>query len=166
MGNITILALRVVLGVVLAGSLFVQTVMVPLLAKDLNEDFSAEIADVATPLIVIVVLGILTIQVTAVCVWRLLTLLRRDALFSNAAFRYVDVIIGSAAAASLLIFALGVVLAPGESVAPGVVLLLGGAAVVIGGVALIVLLMRMLLVQAIDRDAQANRLETELSEVI
>ena len=39
MGNLTILALRIVLAMVLAGSLFVQAVMVPLLATDLNEDF-------------------------------------------------------------------------------------------------------------------------------
>lgn len=166
MGNFTINALRVVLAMVLAGSLFVQTVMVPMLAKDLREDFNPEVADVAVPIIVIVVLGFMTIQAASICIWKLLTLLRRDALFSASSFRYVDVIIGSAMAASLLAFALGVVLAPGESVAPGVVLLIGGVAVVLGGIGLIVLLMRMLLVQAITRDAQASRFENELSEVI
>src|SRR4029079_2941597 len=107
--------LRTVLVMVLAGSLFVQAVMVPLLAADLKEDFSAEIAHVAAPLIVIAVLTIVTVQVTAVCVWRLLTMVRRGTVFSEAAFRYVDIIIGAAAAASVLMFALGVTLAPGES---------------------------------------------------
>lgn len=166
MGSITINALRIVLAMVLAGSLFVQTVMVPMLAKDLREDFNDEIADVAAQIIVIVVLGFVTIQVASICIWKLLSLLRRDALFSDASFRYVDAIIGSAVAASLLAFSLGVVLAPGESVAPGVVLLIGGVAVVLAGIGLIVLLMRMLLVQAISRDAQASNLEHELSEVI
>jgi hypothetical protein len=166
MGSVTIHALRTVLAMVIAGSLFVQTVMVPMLAKDLREDFNPEVADVAVPIILIVVLGFVTIQVTSICIWQLLNLLRREALFSDASFRYVDVIIGSAVAASLLAFALGVVLAPGESVAPGVVLLIGGVAVVLAGIALIILLMRMLLVQAINRDAQARELENELSEVI
>ena len=53
----------------------------------------------------IVVLGIVCVQVTAVCVWQLLTMVRRDTVFSAAAFRYVDVII-DAAVASLLAIAL------------------------------------------------------------
>ena len=106
------------LALALAGSLFVQAVMVPLLAIDLNEARPG-VADVRIPLIVIVLLGIVTIQVTMVCVWRLLTMVRRGTVFSHAAFRYVDVVIGAIAVASLLMFGLGVVLAPGEAVAPG-----------------------------------------------
>ena len=166
MGNLTILALRIVLAMVLAGSLFVQAVMVPLLATDLNEDFGSDVADVSVPLIVITVLGIVTIQVTVICVWRLVTMVRRGTVFSHAAFRYVDVVIGAVAAASLLTFGLGVVLAPGEAVAPGVVLLIGGLAVIVAGIALIVLVMRMLLAQAVARDAEAHQLQAELDEVI
>ena len=147
MGNLTILALRIVLAMVLAGSLFVQAVMVPLLATDLNEDFGSDVAHVSVPLIVITVLGIVTIQVTVICVWRLVTMVRRGTVFSHAAFRYVDVVIGAVAAASLLTFGLGVVLAPGATVALGVVLLIGGLAVIVAGIALIVLVMRMLLAQ-------------------
>ena len=105
---------------------------------------------------VIVVLGIVTMQVTAVCVWRLLTMVRRGTVFSHAAFRYVDVIFGAVAAASVLAFALGVVLAPGRAVAPGVVLLICGARVLVAGVALVVLVLRMLLAQAVARDAEAQ----------
>ena len=166
MGSLTVLALRVVLAMVLAGSLFVQAVMVPLLAIDLKEDFDPSLADVRVPVIVIVVLGIVTVQVTAVCVWRLLTMVRRGTVFSPGAFRYVHIMFGAAAAASLLTFALGVVLAPGEAVAPGIVLLIGGAAVMIAGVALIILVLRMLLAQAVARDAEAHHLQSELDEVI
>ena len=166
MGNLTVLALRIVLAMVLAGSLFVQAVMVPLLAIDLNEDLGSDVADVRVPLIVIIVLGIVTIQVTVVCVWRLLTMVRRGTVFSHAAFRYVDVVIGAVAAASLLTFGLGVILAPGEAVAPGVVLLIGGLAVMVAGIALIVLVLRMLLAQAVARDAEAHHLQAELDEVI
>lgn len=165
MGTLTMLTLRIVLAMVLAGSLFVQVVMVPLLAIDLNE-LAPDYTYLRTPLLVITVLGIVTIQVVLVCVWRLLTMVRRGTVFSHAAFRYVDVVIGAVAAASLLTFALGVLLAPGEAVAPGVVLLIGGAGVLVAGIALIVLVMRMLLAQAVARDAEAHHLQAELDEVI
>jgi hypothetical protein len=162
MGNLAVLALRVVLAMGLVGSLFVQAVMVPLLANDLDE----APAGVRVPVVVIVLLGIGTIQVSMVCVWRLLTMVRRGTVFSHAAFRYVDVVIGAAVVASLLMFGLGVTLAPGEAVAPGIVLLIGGAAVLIAGVALVVLVLRMLLAKAVARDAEAQHLQAELDEVI
>lgn len=162
MGKLTVRALRVVLALALAGSVFVQAVMVPLLWIDLREAPDA----VRVPVVVIVLLGILTMQVSAVCVWRLLTMVRRGTVFSHAAFRYVDIVIGAIAAASLLTFALGVTLAPGEAVAPGVVLLIGGVALVVAGVALIVLVLRMLLAQAVALDARTHHLQAELDEVI
>jgi hypothetical protein len=166
MGRLTELSLRIVLAMVFAGSLFLQAVMVPLLARDLEADFGSYAAEVRTQLIVLVVLGIVTVQVVVVSVWRLLTMVRRGTVFSNAAFRYVDVVIGAIATASLLTFGVGVVLAPGEDVAPGIVLLIGGAAVLIAGIALIVLVQRMLLAQAVARDAEAHQLQSELDEVI
>jgi hypothetical protein len=165
MGNLTILVLRIVLALVLAGSLFVQAVMMPLLATDLD-GLDPDYAYLRIPILVIAVLGIVTIQVVLVCVWRLLTMVRRGTVFSHAAFRYVDVVIGAVAAASLLTFALGVTLAPGEAVAPGIVLLIGGAGVLVAGIALIVLVLRMLLAQAVARDAEAHQLQAELDEVI
>jgi Protein of unknown function (DUF2975) len=163
--RLTVLALRIVLAMVLAGSLFVQVVMVPLLAIDLEES-GTDLDDVRLPIVVIMVLGIMTIQVTAVCVWRLLTMVRRGTVFSHAAFRYVDVVIGAAVVASLLTFGLGVTLAPGDAVAPGIVLLIGGAAVMVAGIALIVLVLRMLLSQAVARDTEAHQLQAQLAEVI
>lgn len=162
MGTVTILALRVVLATALAGSLFVQAVMVPLLWADLDEAPAA----VRVPVIVIVVLGIVTMQVTGVCVWRLVTMVRRGTVFSHAAFRYVDVVIGAITVASLLTFGLAVTLAPGEAVAPGIVLLICGVSLVVAGVALIVLVLRMLLAQAVALDAEAQHLQAELDEVI
>ncbi len=165
MGKLTILALRIVMAVVLAGTLFVQAVMVPLLAIDLGEAGPAAAA-VRLPVIVIVVLGLIAVQVVLVCVWCLLTMARRGTVFSPAAFRYVDVVIAAVSAAALLLFGLGAVLAPGEGVAPGVVLLIGGAGVAVAGVALIVLVLRALLAQAVAIDAEASHLRTELNEVI
>jgi hypothetical protein len=162
MGKLAVLALRVVLAVALAGSLVVQGVMVPLFWADLDE----APAGVRVPVVVIVVLGIVTMQVTAVCVWRLLTMVRRGTVFSTASFRYVDIVIGAIAAASVLTFALAVTLAPGEAVAPGIVGLICGLSLVVAGVALIVLVLRLLLVQAVARDTEAQHLQAELDEVI
>jgi hypothetical protein len=113
----------------------------------------------------LLVLFIVTLQVSAVCIWQLLTMVRRGSVFSPAAFRYVDVIIGAVATASVLLFLVAVLLAPG-SVAPGIVGLICGASLVTAGIALLVLVMRMLLAQAVAREAEARRLRSELDEVI
>lgn len=162
MGGRAVLALRIVLVIALAGSLFVQAVMLPLLWIDLDEAPAA----VRVPVVVIVFLGIVALQVIAVCVWRLLTLVRRGTVFSHASFRYVDIVIGAVVAGALLTFGLAVTLAPGEAVAPGVVGLLCGLALVVGGVALLVYVLRTLLAQAVARDAEAQHLQAELDEVI
>jgi hypothetical protein len=93
-------------------------------------------------------------------------MVRRGTVFSGAAFRFVDIIIGAIAAASLLLYLLGVVLAPGGTVAPGIVLLVGGAATVVAGIALVVVVMRSLLSQAVARDLEASHLRAELDEVV
>ncbi|EFD71820.1 transmembrane transporter [Streptomyces lividans TK24] len=163
MGKITMVALRTVLVALLAGSLFVQTVMVALLADDME---GGVLADRRVPILLIVVLGIVTAQTVLVCVWRLVSMVRRGSVFSDGAFRYVHIVIGAFTAAAVLVFALGVVLAPGEAVAPGVVLLLGGVSLAVFAVALIVLVLRMLLAQAVAREVEATRMQTELAGVI
>lgn len=163
MGKLSILALRVVIALVLAGSVFVQVRMVPLLSTDLVEAGAPDGPRIA--LLAIVVLGILCVQVVAVCVWRLLTMVRRGTVFSHRAFRFVDIIFGAIAFAAVLTFGIAVILAPGET-APGIVLLICGAALMIGGVALVVLVMRTLLAQAVARDVEAAGLRAELDEVI
>jgi len=161
MSKLAILALRVVIALTLAGTLFVQVWMVPLVWRDLEGTPDG----LRITFIVVVVLGILTLQISAVCVWQLLTMVRRGSVFSDAAFRYVDIIIGAIAAGAVLMFAIAALLAPGD-VAPGVVGLICGASLVIGGVALVVLVLRMLLVQAVARDTEAAGLRAELDEVI
>ncbi|KRB77305.1 ABC transporter [Nocardioides sp. Root190] len=162
MSHVAVLALRVVLVLALAGSLLVQCVMVPLLWKDLDD----APAGVRLSLVVIVVLGIVCLQVIAVCLWRLLVMVRRGTVFSHAAFRLVDVVIAATATGAVLTFGIAVALAPGESAAPGIVGLICGVSLVVGGVALLVLVLRMLLVQAVATDSRARDLQSELDEVI
>ena len=163
MGKPAILALQIVIGLVIAGSLFIQLWMVPLISADLEE--AGVPAGLRITFSAIVVFGILTVQVSAVCVWKLLTMVRSGTVFSHGAFRYVDIIFAAIAAASVLVFSLAVLLAPGE-IAPGIILLICGASLLIGGVALIVLVLRVLLAQAVARDAEAKHLRDELDEVI
>lgn len=113
MGTWMVRALRAVLAVLFAGTVFVEAVMVPLLAIDL-EGLKPEYAYLRTPLLVIMVLGLLTAQTVLVSVWRLVTMVRRGTVFSPAAFRYVDVITGAFAVGAVLVFAFAVVLAPGR----------------------------------------------------
>ena len=160
-GKLTVRALRAVLVVVFAGTVFVQASMVWALATD-PEDGSLPL----TPLRVITILGMVSVQVALVCVWRLVTMVRRGTVFSDAAFRYVDVVIGAIVAAALVWFAVTAINAPGQRDDPGVTLIMGGVGVAILGVALIVLVLRMLLAQAVARDVEAAQMQAELDEVI
>ncbi|MBJ7355859.1 DUF2975 domain-containing protein [Nocardioides sp.] len=168
MGNLAILALRVVIAIAFAGSVLVQCLLTPLMWQDMDDARP----EVRVPLIVIFVLVIVCMQVTAVCIWRLLTMVRRGTVFSPAAFRFVDIIVGAILAASALTFGVAVVAAisnrttPGDEVAPGVVGLICGLSLVIAGVALVVMVQRALLAQAVARDDEARSLQSELDEVI
>jgi len=163
MGTLTVRALRAVLAVVLAGTVLVQALMVWVLVSGSDpEDGKHPLA----ALRVITILGIGTVQVVVVCVWRLVTMVRRGTVFSPAAFRYVDVIIGAIVAAALVWFGVTAVNAPGQRDDPGVTGIMAGIGLGILGVALIVLVLRLLLAQAVARDVEATQMQAELDEVI
>ncbi len=163
MGKLTMRALRAVLAVVLTGTVLIQVLMVwTLISGSDPEDGSLPL----TSLRLITILGLVTVQVALVCVWRLVTMVRRGTVFSHAVFRYVDIVIGAIVAAALVWFTVTAINAPGQRDDPGVTLIMGGIGVAILGVALIVLVLRMLLARAVARDVEATQLKAELSEVI
>jgi hypothetical protein len=163
MGKLTVHALRAVLTVVLIGTVLIQVLMAwTLISGNDPEDGSLPL----TSLRLITILGMVTVQVAVVCVWRLVAMVRRGTVFSPAAFRYVDIVIGAIVAAALVWFTVTAVNAPGQRDDPGVTLIMGGIGVAILGVALIVLVLRMLLAQAVARDVEATQLKAELNEVI
>ncbi|MGW4425747.1 DUF2975 domain-containing protein [Streptosporangium sp. NPDC004631] len=163
MGKLAVRALRAVLVVVLACTVFVQALTVWALVSGSDpEDGSLPL----TPLRVIAILGMVSAQVALVGVWRLVTMVRRKTVFSHAAFRYVDAVIGAIVAAALLWFAVTALNAPGQRDDPGVTVIMGGIGLAILGVALIVLVLRMLLAQAVARDVEAARMQAELDKVI
>jgi hypothetical protein len=163
MGKLTVRALRAVLAVMLTGTVLIQVLMVgTLITGNDPEDGSLPL----TALRVITIFGLVAVQVALVCVWRLVTMVRRGTVFSNAAFRYVDIVIGAIVAAALVWFTATAVNAPDQRDDPGVTLIMGGIGVAILGVALLVLVLRTLLAQAVARDVEANQLKAELNEVI
>jgi hypothetical protein len=163
MGKLTMRALRAVLVLVLTGTVLLQALMVWVLVSGSDpEDGSLPL----TALRVITILGMISVQVIGVCVWRLVTMVRRGTVFSHAAFRYVDIVIGAIMAAALVWFVVTAVNAPGQRDDPGVTVIMGGIGVGILGVALIVLVLRMLLAQAVARDVEAVQLRAELDEVV
>ncbi|WUH98230.1 DUF2975 domain-containing protein [Spirillospora sp. NBC_00431] len=163
MGKLAVRALRAVLAVVLTGTVLVQALMVWMLVSGNDpEDGSLPL----TPLRLITILGIGTVQVILVCIWRLVTMVRRGTVFSHAAFRYVDVIIGAIVAAALVWFTVTALNAPDQRDDPGVTVIMAGVGVAILGGALLVLVLRTLLAQAVARDVEAAQMQAELDEVI
>lgn len=168
MRNTTVHVLRLVIALALAGSVICQVGLLPLIWWDLD---GAHVG-IRIAVVGLLLLGIVALQVVAVCIWRLLTMVRRGTVFSFAAFRYVDVIVGAVAAGAVLMFALATVaaisnhLSPGDELAPGMIALMCGASLVIAGVALVIVVLRTLLAQAVALDAEARHLQSELDGVI
>jgi hypothetical protein len=105
-----------------------------------------------------VAVEILCFEVVVVCTWRLLTLVRDDAIFTERALRFVDVILGAMGTAWVLAAA-GALWAVWEADDPGTPLLLFVVLLFAGTVGLVVVVLRELL-------RQAAGLRTELAEVI
>lgn len=163
MGTLTVRALRLVLAAMLAGTVVIQVGLVwALISGNDPEDGTRPL----TAFRILTIVGLVSIQVAIVCVGRLVTMVRRGTVFSPAAFRFVDIVIGAIVSAALVWFAVTAVNAPGQRDDPGVTLIMGGIGVAILGVALIVLVLRMLLAQAVARDVEAAQLRVELDQVI
>jgi hypothetical protein len=168
MSKWAVLALRAIIAIALAGSLVVQLAMAPVLWFDMND---APVG-VRVSLAVIGILGVACLQVIGICIWKLLTLIRRGTVFAARSFRYVDGVIYAISTGAILVFAIAVVArfanhsAPGDEVAPGLVGLICGGALVVGGVALVVYVLRVLLAQAVALHREATNLRSELDEVI
>lgn len=161
MAKPTVVALQVVIALALAGSVVVQGFIIPAVWADLHDASPAG----RITFVVLLMLGVVTMQVFAVCVWRLLTKVRKGSVFSTASFVYVNVIVGAIAAAAVIAMIIAVLLALGEA-APGVVGLICGASLVLGGVSLLVVVMKALLTQAIQREHDVVELRTELNEMV
>jgi hypothetical protein len=146
--KITVL-LRGILVLGLLACLAVQ-VLVPagLFLSDATAPVPAKIA-----LSIFVALGLLCIQVAIVAVWRLVSLVQQNTVFSPASFRWVDLIIAAIVTAAVFVLLAGYVVAEVDD-APGLILVTGVFALLLAGVGLVVYVQRMLLVQATGFSAE------------
>lgn len=138
--------------------------LVVILTLSMPGGLSDEPALVRIPVQIALSAVILCVLAVIVCIWRLLTLLRRDRIFSEASRRWVDAIvwalgIGWSVLAVLAITATSIIYFTPELRDPGVPMVLFGIVVLAAVPVLLMLVMRGLLRQATDYRA-------ELEEVI
>lgn len=150
--------LRVLIALMLLLLLVAQIVAVPLVASTFASRYPM-FAGLEFPGIVAAVILILCVQVVFLCVWQLLSLVRVDRIFSEGAFCYVDVILASILAATVIVIAAFAMLLIAEATTPSLSLLLVFGVVVGLGLSLLVLVLRGLL-------SKALQLEQDLSEVV
>ncbi len=153
-------ALRVVLVVALAGTVLTQVLFLPLLASDVVATFP-EAAGLRAPTLALTIAGVGTLQVAAVCLWRLVTMAGREAVFTTSAVRVVDVLVGAACLAAALAVAQLVVLVVGDAQTPGAMLAVLAALVAGVGAALLLLVVRGVLGRAVvlEREVAARHRE-------
>ena len=155
--------LRVVLVLLFAGLVVGQTLSFPGQFAHMAQE-SPDMAYLRWPLTAFAVLELLCIQVVIVCIWKLLTMVKADRIFSREAFAWVDGIVWAIAAGWLLFAAASatittVIYFTPELRDPGTPILLFGM-VLLGSV----LVMLMIVMRALLRQAAALR--TDLDAVI
>ncbi len=152
------LVLKALIVVMIGLVLVAQIGMVPAVAA-VTAAQNPDLAFLRVPGIIGAVVFLAFVQIVLLCIWKLLSLVRADEIFSRRAFRYVDMIIGVMIAAAALILAALVVIYSAKAVNPGI-LLLGVLGIVVGvALALLVAVLRGLLRKALQ-------LEQDLSEVV
>ncbi|MCR8670526.1 DUF2975 domain-containing protein [Agrococcus sp. HG114] len=155
--RIVVLALRVVL-------LLAAAWLVVMLVLSIPGELADEALAFRVPAQIVLSLVIAAVLVVIVCVWRLLTLVQRDRLFSDASRRWVDAIVW-ALAVGWAVFAVGalalvaVIFFTPELRDPGIPMALFGPVVLSALPLLLMLVMRGLL-------QQASGYRAELDEVI
>ncbi|WP_439593695.1 DUF2975 domain-containing protein [Microbacterium sp.] len=154
----TIAVLKVIIAALLLLLVCCQVFIVPAVAAQSAWRYH-EIAYLQIPGIVVGILFLLCVQIVLVCVWRLLSLVREDSIFSESAFPDVDVSLGAVVGATVLVVVTLVTLIATGVMTPSIALLCVLGVVVGAGLSLLVVVLRGLL-------RKASRLEHDLSEVV
>lgn len=158
MGRVVIAALRALLVVILVAALAAQLWFFPTLAGESAVQYP-EVAWLRWPVLAAVVLGIAAVEVALVAVWVLLSMVARDEVFSDRAFRWVNMIIAAAVVATVMTVGILALLVSAKVAAGGLALPLLALIVAGAAFALLMVVMKGLL-------RQAAGLTAELSEVI
>ncbi|PJJ63279.1 DUF2975 domain-containing protein [Compostimonas suwonensis] len=159
MNRLAVLALRVLLVILFLGTLLTQAWYIPQFAANAAQAVP-ELAYLAVPYTIVCIVIVACVQAVFVAMWALLSMVRRGAIFTGRAFRWVDLIIVAGIVATLLTFAIEFHLLGIVDVGPPV---LGVAmtGVVIAGAAFVSL---MVVMRNLLRAATA--LQDELAEVV
>lgn len=165
--NVAVGALRVVIVLALFGLLFGQVVVIPTTALDLRRELPEATAQ-SWVFLVTGILALLAGQVAVVAVWKLLTMVRRHSVFSDTAFKHVDLFIWAAGIAA--VFALGIVPAVAAVAeaddAPGLTIIGLTPSGMASALTLLMVVMRGLLARSVELDRTAANLQAELDGVI
>ena len=161
--NVPVIVLRVFLASLFAFLVLMQVMSLPGQFTH-NAQESPELAHLSWSLLAVAELAVLCVQVVIVCTWKLLTMVTKDRIFSEASLPWVDGIVWSFVAGWVLLLGVSVYLAASiyftpELRDPGVPILLFGM-VLIGAV----LVLLMVILRALLR--QATTLRTDMEAVI
>ncbi|MCL7456044.1 DUF2975 domain-containing protein [Micromonospora echinofusca] len=149
--------LRVFLVVLFGILVMLQTFSLPGQFAHMAQE-SPDLAYLRWPMTAVAVFWVLCVQVVVVCTWKLLTLVKHDRIFSDAALAWVDAIVWAIVAAWVVL--LGVFLYVGfNATDPGLPLLLFLLLVGVAVLGLLMVVMRALL-------RQATTLRTDMEAVI
>jgi Protein of unknown function (DUF2975) len=155
--NLAVTALRILLVMAFALLLVFQTLSLPGQFAHMAQENPAD-AYLQWPLTVFAVVEVACVQVVIVSTWKLLTMVRRDRIFSKAALAWVDAIVWAVLTAWVLlagVFLFIVLNADDPGVPMMLMLMLVGGAVI----GLLMVVMRALL-------RQATALRTDMEAVI
>jgi hypothetical protein len=145
-----IFAKAFILVIALAG-LFLQAVLLPIQASQSADQFP-ELIFLQAPILALCILAVTCGQVVLGCVWVLLSLVSRDAIFSERAFRFVDIMVGALVAASATLITVLVTIGLAANAGPpGIVIPGAGLALCCAALALVLVVMRGLLVKATEQ---------------
>lgn len=159
MNESAMIALRVFLVMIFLGALLGQIAVVPTVASD-SAAIYPEVAFLATPYALVAIVAIACLQVVLFASWILLARVQNNSIFSGGVFGWVNVIIWSAAAATMLVLLLGMhLLGVMKLGGPGVLLAVGGVTVCGTAFVLLMVVMRTLL-------RNATTMEKELAEAL
>lgn len=101
MNRLAVGLLRFFIAAALLGALFGQAVIIPVQAQDQAEKLP-ELASMATPYAVLGIAAVACLQAALLALWMLLGMVEVDAIFTVRAFRWVDVVLWAAVAATAL----------------------------------------------------------------
>ncbi|MGM7680219.1 DUF2975 domain-containing protein [Microbacterium sp. A94] len=151
-------ALKTLIAVMLGLLLTSQVLVIPEVAR-ITAIRNPDVDHLEIPGIIGAIIFLALVEVTLICVWKLLSLVRAERIFSPDAFRYVDIILWALAAAGALIAVSYAVIIASRAVSLSLTLLAILGIVVSAALALLVLVLRGLLRKALE-------LEQDMSEVV